>query len=383
LCFRSARHRRTLAAVSAASYEPPAERGAARMLTALAAGIDGMALRAARLVLDRTVMPSPGEAETLRASADFYRTGPFTTEPRRFFSFLDRAAAVPALVFESRRSPSRRRDRLGVTFESAYEPVHPAQRAVHRARPENRRAHAELWRHRGRRARGTVVALHGFGMGRPALDATALMAPALFASGLDVALFTLPLHGARTPRDAYFSGQPFTNPHVPEINEAIGQAVHDLSVLLHWLREHDDRPVGLLGLSLGGYVAALMAGLRDDLDFVVPMVAPVCIGDLAHRFMAESSRYRDAAEHVLAPAELRAAFRVHSPLAHALRIPRERVLIVAGRGDRVVPAEHTGWLWEHWGRPRLLWFSGSHVAPFGRGQVLAAIRRFLADTGVL
>jgi hypothetical protein len=60
-------------------------------------------------------------------------------------------------------------------------------------------------------------------MGWPRLDAAALMAPALFAAGLDIVLFTLPLHGRRTPRDSRFSGQLFANPDVTEINEAMGQ----------------------------------------------------------------------------------------------------------------------------------------------------------------
>jgi hypothetical protein len=59
------------------------------------------------------------------------------------------------------------------------------------------------------------------------------------------------------------------------------------------------------------------------------------------------------------------------------------MLLVAGRGDRVVPARHTLWLREHWGGPRVVWFTGSHVAPFGRGAALAAILEFLGERGIL
>jgi dipeptidyl aminopeptidase/acylaminoacyl peptidase len=205
------------------------------------------------------------------------------------------------------------------------------------------------------------------------------MAPAFFASGLDVALLTLPLHGKRGPRTSRFSGQLFASPDVARLNEAMGQAAHDVLAFVAWLRSRGTPPVGVMGLSLGGYVAALLAGLVSDLAFVVPVVAPVCFGDLAHRFMAASGRYRGRAADVPDRDELRAAYRVHSPLAHAPRVPRERLLIVAGRGDRVVPAEHTHWLASHWSHPRLTWFSGSHMAPFGRPGMRADIRRFIHD----
>ncbi|HME70688.1 MAG TPA: alpha/beta hydrolase, partial [Myxococcota bacterium] len=64
-------------------------------------------------------------------------------------------------------------------------------------------------------------------------------------------------------------------------------------------------------------------------------------------------------------------------------VPRERALIVAGRGDRIVPPEHPHALWEHWGRPSIHWFSGGHLTPFGRGRIVEAIDLHLERLGVL
>jgi hypothetical protein len=83
------------------------------------------------------------------------------------------------------------------------------------------------------------------------------------------------------------------------------------------------------------------------------------------------------------PDAFRDAYRVHSPLAHAARGRRATLLILAASGDRVVPAEHPRWLEAHWNRPRTEWYTGGHLAPFGRGTALAAIRRFLCDLDVL
>jgi dienelactone hydrolase len=352
------------------------------LLTAVASTIDGLAVRAARLLVDRALMPTPDEVEALRASAGFYEAAPFADDPRHFFRFLDGGCPVPEARLAPRR-PLAGGERLAATFPSPYRPANPAYAAEYGGFTENHVVHAELWHHRGGRPRPAVIALHGFGMGHPALDAAVLMVPALFAAGLDVALLTLPLHGARAPRSARFSGQLFANPNVPRINESIAQAIHDIAALTAWLRDRGAGSVGVLGLSLGGYVAALAAALIDDLAFAIPVVAPVCFGDLAHRFMATSRLYRDRHDRALSREEFRAVYRIHSPLAHAPRLATDRMLIVAARGDRVVPAEHAIWLWAHWGGPRLAWFTGSHLVPFGRAHVLREILGFLAVRGLV
>jgi pimeloyl-ACP methyl ester carboxylesterase len=349
------------------------------VLTGLAAGIDRAAVFLARVVIDRTVMPPPDATDSLRASASFYVRPDLADDPRRFFSFLDRPQPVPAVVTLHRHSVSDGGDRIGLAFASPYRPANPDYTQRFDERLENHTVHAEMWRHPPGSSRGTIVALHGFGMGNPRFDAIALMVPGFFRAGYDVALLTLPLHGARTPRDARFSGQLLAAPGVSDLNESVAQAVHDTVALLAWLRERTTAPIGLLGLSLGGYVAALMAGLCSDLDFVIPIVAPVCLGDLAHRFMVESGQYRSRSDAALTREEFQAAYRVHSPLTYAPRLPPERLLIVAGRGDRIVRPEHATWLGAHWGTPEIVWFTGSHIAPFGRGMVQDRIRAFLVD----
>jgi hypothetical protein len=153
--------------------------------------------------------------------------------------------------------------------------------------------------------------------------------------------------------------------------------------VIHWRREQTGAPVGVLGLSLGGYLAALTAGLCEDVDFAIPIVPPVCVGDLAWRFFASTRHHRRGGAAALSQDELRRSFRVHSPLSHPLRIAKERVLIVAGRGDRIVPPEHPAALHEHRGGPAIHWFSGSHLAPFGRGRIVRKIDRHLRAIGVL
>jgi hypothetical protein len=347
------------------------------VLTDVGTTLDATVMRAMQFVVERALIPDADDVDALRQSATALLAPELQAEPRLFFAFLDDPPHAPRMQTRYKRwLPGGAQ--LERRVESDYVPYltegtgaagHPIM--------------LEHWRHEPGRPRATVVALHGFTMGRPRIDAMMLLANQWYRHGLDVALLTLPYHGARTPTDSRFSGEHFAVPDVVRLGEAVREAIYEIRLVMHWLREESGAPVGLLGLSLGGYLTALSAGLQDDLDFAIPMVPPVCIGDLAWRFFSRTRHHREGGESALSEEELRRAFRVHSPLAHPLRVPKERVLIIAGRGDRVVPPEHPAALWEHWGRPSIYWFSGSHLAPFGRGRVVRVILRHLRSIGIL
>jgi len=356
--------------------ELPREAWFGRVLTGLGTAVDASLLRAMQLVVDRALIPDSENLGALRESAQTMLDPGLQEQPRLFFPFLDQPPH-PLRV----QSRERRRIQGGVVIsrriESQYVP-HSAEIAGSLGP-----ILVEHWVHQPAKPRGTVVLLHGFTMGNPRIDAFVLLARQWFQAGLDVALLTLPHHGARTPPGARFSGDRFAVPHVARLSEAVREGIYEIRQLVHWLREESGAPVGAIGLSLGGYLAALSAGLSDDLDFAIPMVPPVCIGDLAWRFFTQSRQHRAGAEAALSQQELRRAFRVHSPLAHPLRISPERVMIVAGRGDRIVPPEHPAALWSHWGEPRIHWFSGSHLTPFGRARIARAILDHLESIEIL
>ncbi len=345
------------------------------LFTGVGRALDTAVIETVRRVIDAALMPDVAELPRMRVAAAPFVSGPLGRNPRRYFAFLDRPAErlVADIRYRRRRAGGAI---IGRRFATPYRPYDGAAEA-----PDADGMLVEHWVHERARPRGTVIALHGFSMGTPRLDAWALFAEDWFRAGLDVALLTLPYHGARTPRGARFSGQPFAAPDPAALHAAVRRAIYEIHVLRAWLRARTALPVGLLGLSLGGYLAALTAGLVADLDFVIPMVPPVCIGDLAWRFFSASRRRGAAAAYTRG--ELRAMYRLHSPLTYPLRIPRERALIIAGRGDRIVPPEHPHALWRHWGEPAIHWFSGSHLTPFPREPMVARAVRHLRDLAIL
>ena len=70
---------------------------------------------------------------------------------------------------------------------------------------------------------------------------------------------------------------------------------------------------------------------------------------------------------------------VTSPVTYAPVVPKDRLMVIGGLGDRLAPPEQSLLLWEHWGRPRLHWFPGSHVIHFGQHEYIEAMHELMGS----
>jgi dienelactone hydrolase len=261
-----------------------------------------------------------------------------------------------------------------LTFPSEYEPHDPEIHAEYLGFERNRTSHVYLWRHRDG-PRPTLLLIHGYGMGRIGLDARAFEVPRLHDSlGLDVAAVVLPLHGPRSILRR--SGAGFLDGHPLWTNAAFTQAVWDLRRVCGWLRAQGAPTLGVYGMSLGGYTTALFSSLEDGLACAIPMIPVASLAKLTWRQM--NPVQRGAAQAAGLSEELFVqAWTTHGPLHHQPRVPHEGRLIVAGAADRIVPPEQPQALWEHWGRPAVHWFPGTHLAWVGRSEIRTRIETHL------
>jgi hypothetical protein len=277
----------------------------------------------------------------------------------------------------------RRRELAGLpaadllSFESEFEPRDPEIRDAYLANTANRTGRAWVWRHPGER-RPVLLAIHGYGMGRPGFDARVLEVPWLFGElGLDVAMVTLPLHGARA--SGRRSGAGFLDGHPLVTSAALGQAIWDLRRIASWLREEGAPALGVYGMSLGGYTAALFASLERGLACAVPSVPAVSLVQvMAAGRPPEETRARRSAG--VDDALLAEAWTSHDPLRHPPLVAPEGRLILAGVSDRICPPDQAEALWTHWEKPSIHWFEGSHLAPFGRRAMRERLGVHLRET---
>lgn len=251
-----------------------------------------------------------------------------------------------------------------MSFDSDFEPFDPEIIDTFRAHKRNGEARAVLWRHLQGPTRPVLISIHGFGMGEPRFDLRWLrvrgwdMPEVHRALDVDIAYYILPLHGARATGRR--SGHGFFNQHPLLTNAAMAQAIWDLRRLIQWLRAQGAPRVGVHGISLGGYVASLLASLDDDLAVAMPTIPAVDFAPLIWRQLP-GFRRREWRKAGLEPELLERVWGLHSPLRHTPRTDTEGRLIVGAYADRITPPSETLRLWEHWDRCKLHWFPGTHL----------------------
>ena len=242
----------------------------------------------------------------------------------------------------------------------------------------NARCRLRVFRH-DRPGRPWLIGIHGYRMGIDWLDFR-LFPPRELADGLGVNLVlpTLPLHGSRRygPR----SGDQFLDGGLLDLYYAESQTLWDLRRTVSWIRQQDpDARIGVLGYSLGGYNAALMASYLSGLDFVI---AGIPVSDFASviwlSLPAPHRRYFEA--EGLSRKSYEALLDTVSPLRMPPRLPPERLAIFAGTVDRVVPPSQPLQLARHWGVP-VRWYSGGHLTFRNEPVIGEAIRSVMAAAG--
>jgi hypothetical protein len=219
-----------------------------------------------------------------------------------------------------------------------------------------------------------LVCIHGYQMGTPAIDLAVFRAEQWRERGWNVVLPVLPLHGPR--KLGAVSGIGMFGADFLDSAHALAQAMWDVRRLLGWIRAQGGGAVACYGLSLGGYAAALLAGLAPELGAVIAGIPAADFPRLVwqHAPLAERARIeraglsRELAARVMRPV---------SPLAFAPLVPHGRRFVFGAPDDQFVPADQVRDLLAHWGTPRHVWFPGAHISFRVHAPVGALVREAL------
>lgn len=265
-------------------------------------------------------------------------------------------------------------------FDSLYEP-HRGEPGRDRwlAHEANRTAYAWLLRHRDDTPRPWLVLLHGFGTGRAFMDLYAFRAAFLHhVLGINLVIPVHPMHGARS--SSRFSGADFMSHDLMNVVHGMAQSVWDARRAVSWVRTQDPSAVGVYGVSLGGYLTALLAGLEDNLDCAIAGIPVSNLPELFHHHSpARLKKHPDA--QALLGEQVADVLSVVSPLSFAPLVPADALFMFAGLIDRMATPQQALALWEHWNRPPIEWYGGNHVGYLWSGRVDAFVRNALVTTG--
>jgi dienelactone hydrolase len=257
---------------------------------------------------------------------------------------------------------------LSISGVSVHELRFPSP--VESPHPENNTVVAEYFRPAGNGPFPAVIVLEILAGG----DGLARGMAQLLAQNQIAGLFVrMAYYGPRRPPNSRVR---LLSPDVPQTISAIRQTVLDCRCATAWLEnrpEIDGKKLGIVGTSLGSFLAALTAEMEPKLNKVAvlyggggfvdgyrdhPKAAPFI--KLADSFKGGS----DYLKKIIAPAD---------PLTYAANLKGRDVLIVAAKRDDIVPPKMAEMLWEAAGRPKLVWFDTTHY-----GAALYAVPTFEA-----
>lgn len=356
-----------------------------RILSQAASGLDlavsATILTRSKRARQRSRAESLGHEERMRALAAIraaYDHPIHYSDPDAFFPPPPPAEArlVPVRRFAVKAGLDRGAagEVVDMTWASPLAPHHEAIADRYLAHPENQTGAARLLLGPGT-ARPAVILVHGYRGGQFAIEERVWPITWMLERGLDVALAVLPFHAVRARRGAALF--PSSDPRFTI--EGFRHAIHDLRVMIRLLRDRGAPAVGVMGMSLGGYTASLLATVVSDLAFAVPIIPLVSIADFARdggRLVGSDEEQR------IQHGALDDAHRVVSPLARPPRLSPDRVLVIAGDGDRITPIAHARRISEHFRAP-LETFAGGHILQFGRADAFRAAGRMLGRLGLL
>jgi dienelactone hydrolase len=248
-----------------------------------------------------------------------------------------------------------RKTEMPVTGVSVFELTFPSP--VESPYPENNTVHAEYYRPRGNGPFPAVIVLEILAVG----DGLARVQANMLAQHGVAALFVrMAYYGPRRPKSERVR---LLSTDIPRTLDAIRQTVLDCRRATAWLEsrpEIDAKKLGIMGTSLGSFMAALTAEMEPKLSKAALLLGGGGFVDAYYdhprakayvEFFEKLGGTKKLMKDVLAPVD---------PLTCANNLRGRDVLIIAAKRDDIVPPTMAEALWKASGQPKIVWFDCTH-----------------------
>ena len=200
--------------------------------------------------------------------------------------------------------------------------------------------------------------------------------------GYNILALHLPFHFERTP-PGKLSGELAMTGNLPLAVKAMGQAVSDVRQAINWLRtQQPERPIGLIGKSLGGLVGAMVLASEPNLDAGVLAVPATGAKSSIWQSTYTSLIRRDLDRQGLDEAATSRLLEVIRPGRYQPAIEARRILVLKANADRGCFPDDTDNFAREWGTPLVALPTGHLTATFhprARQVAQAHLEQFLHD----
>jgi dienelactone hydrolase len=236
---------------------------------------------------------------------------------------------------------------------------------------ENNTVHGRLYRCAQRwQEQPAVLLLHGWNDVINHHLRFPVMAAQLNRSGFNAATLEAPFHFQRRPRQLRAWGN-FLCPDIMRTVEAVRQAVMESRAMAEWLRQQGCPAVGMLGISLGGWLAGL-AVCHDARFSCAVLLAPVARLD---RLVEEAAFCRSL--RLAAKGERIVAGRLNLTEGRPA-MPKENILLIESIHDLFVPRDTMEELWRAWDQPEMWRLRHGHISVLAAPGLNGRIIRWMA-----
>ncbi|MGC8785625.1 MAG: alpha/beta hydrolase family protein [Armatimonadota bacterium] len=270
--------------------------------------------------------------------------------------------------------------RLGTTGDNTHLLVQFPSLVKTPEYPQNQTVYAEVFIPRQNQKMPAVVILHSWGVQKPDIELS--LARFLAEHGLVTAVMTLPYHIQRTP-SGYLSGELVIVPDVRQMRDTMRQAVLDTMRLIDWLQSQpqvESGKIGVVGISLGAIIGALVLGVETRVQSGVLVLGGANLAHILWRSPLTMNVRGDLRSKGIGYERLREEMASVEPLTFLHGQYGDRVLMVNGRYDLVIPREDALALRRALGEGPILWLNTGHYGPaLVRGALFGVLERFLVS----
>lgn len=197
-------------------------------------------------------------------------------------------------------------------------------------------------------------------------EATVEVIGQAFASAGFNALFAAMGYQMQRAPEGRGSGSAIMEESAEHVQEWMRQAALDARRAHQWLAtegKNDPNKIGIVGISLGGFIAGLTYGVAPEFKAAGVILAG---GNLGH-YIAMGARLgippvaEGLAKLNIAPDEIERVLAPYDPVTYADPARKDGLMIVCGLLDPIVPYPVAADLWNAYGRPRILRLPTGHV----------------------
>jgi dienelactone hydrolase len=190
-----------------------------------------------------------------------------------------------------------------------------------------------------------------------------MMARAAAQQGLAALYVPMPCYNERRPADNAHEKVLRDDP--TKTVDGLRQTVMDVRrarAILASRPEIDDTNIGITGISLGGIMTALTAGVDGQFTRAVPILSGGDIADIT--FHCHEMRKLRAAllDKGISREDASALFAPVDPLNFAKRVGADRCLMINAANDEVIPKKDTQALAAAIGDPQVMWLQAGHYS---------------------